>query len=482
MLFSYLSNKPDLSRYLAYKDFTNSKIAFSMLQLNEYSVTNEEPNQEIYINAEKLKSFLFKISQTNLAFYSTLKRISIHLHLITIYKDKNKMNSEYLTDIFVPILFNLQSASLITPVKQFIERLEFKRSFDFASQYEAIIKFYLSKLIRYMIDNCANVFNLKENYLKTQIKMIERSFEMNKINLNRLSVKLDNLKYSITIYIDDKRKEQSFQANIDSETTCMSVLESIPESSSKNMCIVEVLDCEKIRLLRLLPMDLKLIGNLSKWNSFNLCAKKCLVPVQQSESQTRLNLNNQCEKCEIVQLCKNCASSTCQESTHNKWKTCYLYIQNDSIKISKRYQDTDTIAFHQEDHIYQMNKLKLMCEMKMDDTLCYFGLYYQSEGQQASNNKNWTIPNEIKISEDECLTLYDKKTNNIYCVHFQQKQTALDYYKWFYERVHNVNCSGYVSLLEFNSVESTRKFFIWTTETSYSTSSIARMLKKIIKK
>ena len=478
-----------MSQHLAYKDFTNNKIAFSMLQLNEYSIKNEDLNQEIHINVEKLKKFLLKIFQTNLAFFSTLKRVSIHLHLISIYNGKNNMNSEYLTDLFVPLLFNLQQTSLITPVKQFIERLEFKRSFDFVSHYEAIITFYLFKLVRFMIDNCANVFNLKESYLKTQIKMIERSFELNKINLNRLSVKSDNLKYSITIYLEDKRREQSFQASIDSETTCMGVLQSISESSSSSssssksmsMSIVEVLDCEKIRLLRLLPLHLKLIGNLSKWNSFNLCAKQCLIPVQQTEPQTKIILTNHCEKCEIVQLCKNCASLTCQENSHKKWKTCYLYIQNDSIKISKRYQDADTITYHQEDSSSQMSKLKLMYEIKIDDMLCYFGLYYQSEGQLI-NSKNWTIPNEITISEDECLTFYDKKTNSIYCVHFKQKQTALDYYQWFYERLYNVNCSTYVTLLEFDSVESIRKFSIWTTETSYSTNSIARMLKKIIKK
>ena len=462
-----------------------------MLQLNEYKLTSDKPSPSTHINSEKLKSFLTKTSQTNSTFYSTLKRISIHLYLISIYNDKNKMNVEYLTDLFVPILFNMQQPGLAMPLKQFVDRLGFKQSFNCAFQCETIICFYLTKLIKFMIENCSSVFNLKESYLKTQIKMIERSFEMNKINLNRLSVY--NSKYSITIYFEEKRNEKFFQANIDSETTCMDVLKSICEppssSSPETMCIVEVLDSDKIRLQRLLPMNLKLISNLSKWNSFNLCAKQCKSNssnhTNQDESQlNKFNLNNLYEKCEIIQMCKNCGSASCQESSnHKKWKTCYLCIQNDMIKIYKRSQETDaSITSNQEDYSSQISKLKLVYEMKVEDMLCYFGLYYQSEGPM-NTTKNWTVPNEIPISEEECLTLYDKKTNNIYCVHYKQKRSALDYYKCFYERLHSVDCDEYMPVLDAASSQDTiRRLSIWTSETSYSTTSIARMLKKIIKK
>ena len=57
--------------------------------LSQRVMTTENLNK--LINLEKLKSFMYKQSQMNPIFYYTLRRIAIHINLISTYKDKNEI-------------------------------------------------------------------------------------------------------------------------------------------------------------------------------------------------------------------------------------------------------------------------------------------------------------------------------------------------------------------------------------------------------
>ena len=139
-----------------------------------------------------------------------------------------------------------------------------------------------------------------------------------------------------------------------------------------------------------------------------------------------------------------------------------LFGQNDSIKLFKR-SSTDT----------DLTKLKLLNELKLEDLLCYYGLYYQSNCEI-----NWTVQNEL-ITDDECLSLFDKRTSSLYCIHFKQKQTALILYNLLFEKFYSQNCCNYLSLFEFVNKRQCA-IYCANNESNYAT--ISRILKKIIKK
>lgn len=493
--------KNNLDKYSNKQDFANSKISFSALQKNEYQIETE---YEILINLEKFRNFLYKQSQTNATFYYTLRRIFIHLYLISKFKEINKMNEKYLAEIFSPLLFDIKSTpQLIISLRQSIEQLNFKETFDFTKyfMFENIFNFYFTQLTKCLIENCQFLFNLKENYLQTQLKIIERSFELNKMNrfslLNNIVEK--KIKYLITIYVENKKNEKSFQFSIDSDTTCQDILQL--NDFSRNFSLFEIFDCEQHKLIagkfysannsdsiclqRLLPLNLKLFEILSKWNKFYLCLKKDEEQIlDQSPESFEFD-----EKCEFILYCRNCgyfnnynnkSNDTLSEcnynSHHKKWKNTHLFIQNETIKIFKQRNQDESIMTQENN-----SKFKLIYEIQIEDLICYHGLYYNSSSEVCldTNKSGWVIPNEILISEDECLTFYDKKLNNVLCVHLKSKQSALKLYQIVYENAYHENFKNHIV---FTNDSSKSRLCKISTESNLSKNSISRMLRKIIRK
>ena len=104
------SIRQPLRDYLTSVDFNKNKISFSSLLQRKESTTTSEFDLNL-VNLEKLKTFLFKLSQTNSTFYYTLRRMAIHLYLISSYKEKNQMKEEYLSQLFAPVMFSTANLS-----------------------------------------------------------------------------------------------------------------------------------------------------------------------------------------------------------------------------------------------------------------------------------------------------------------------------------------------------------------------------------
>ena len=138
---------------------------------------------------------------------------------------------------------------------------------------------------------------------------------------------------------------------------------------------------------------------------------------------------------------------------------------------------------------------KLWHEIKQSDLLAYIGLSVSSDQENRSNislntsldlnasiDSNSLSVNELMINDEECLTLYDKRTGTVASIHFKSKIRAYDWYKKFFEngvQTRSWRISERDYLPDLDKTEP-RYFSIMATENSSNT--LTSMFRKIIKK
>lgn len=99
-------------------------------------------------------------------------------------------------------------------------------------------------------------------------------------------------------------------------------------------------------------------------------------------------------------------------------------------------------------------KTKISHEIKENDLLIYYGLFASmnqenllessaldlntSQTSELNSSKNGE---SIRISGEECLTLYDKRTGLVSCVHLKSKQSACEWYKKLFQLVYGRDSS-----------------------------------------
>ena len=421
--------------------------------LFDFNVVMAAKISQVQLNKlDDLKVLLDKQIHRNSVFYHTLKRVCIHLNLITHYTYKNDMNIDYLVDLFVTFLFDLSgytaknSSFLLDNFKLSHEKFSDKELYE-------ILRHLLDKLFVSMIENCQYLFNLKENFLKIQIEMIERSFDLKNMNKPQLcdpkhesNANIQN--FLLTIYMYDKKSGRSFQlSNVDCAFTCRQALmcakQEFKLDDSKYLSLFEVHDSDHGCMLeRPLSVNAVLMNELSSWTSFYLCVKYNMLEMQVNN----LDLLNAYEECEFLVYCEN-------SSMHKRWKTGYLSIQNNMLRVFKRnysrsveFRNSSSSNIQIEMHTLQSKSNKQLSEIKLEDLVCYLGVYstdlLKSDSNQSTRSMSMSLnnlANEIQINDQECLTLFDRKNKYIYCIHFQSRSNAFEWYKHLFGFVYESN-------------------------------------------
>jgi hypothetical protein len=398
---------------------------------------------QLDLNAFKLK---------NTIFYNCLKRICVHLNIIAHFKDTNQMDSKYLSDLFASLILH-------------------KHKTSFSSSFTCVLK--------YLIENCSHVFDLKDDYLNLQYDIVEKSFAL-KHKSDIISMKQLKSSYLTTIYLNRKNSDKSFQISIEDETMCEDVLKMAKNKfdlcDSKYWCLFEVVDREHtlnstqkspMLLERLLPINYKLIDGLSNWTTFVLVVKCNYIQIEIEKAfLLQDNFSNSLsfvDDCEMLVLCKNCAYLTRTSGIvssnqpngrcdfHRKWKNSAFSVQNAYIRIHKRTKTNKSLFLNELDN----SKSKPIYESKIEDCIFYYGLYDSFEVSKKSimsyseSIDDLTFLTKLltnvispssdpfsastsspsnSVNKENCLTFYDLKSNLIFLINLNDKTKALGRY------------------------------------------------------
>ena len=272
-------------------------------------------------------------------FQQTFKRICIHLNIVLHFHSYNHINVYDLITLFSSILLN-----------------------------GAETTFDLERVLKDCTENCTQFFALKSDYLHIQYKMAEKSIKLKELT-ERMSTcqLLPESKFLLTIYLFHKHSEQSFQLNVDSSFTCKDVL--MMARSEFNLCeskywsLFEVFDSEQHKMLnesnssslsnailleRLMPVSARLMGTLSKWNSFNLVVKTNFIQIDLEKFfltgdsfQCPLSFRDDCESLIICESCgfyrnANKVAACSHETSHKKWIKSFVHVHNANVVLSKK--------------------------------------------------------------------------------------------------------------------------------------------------
>lgn len=396
------------------------------------------------IVAKVLKAFFYKHIRSfhsdstyfdqnkNSVFYSTIKRVALHLNYVSHYHFLNQMSKDYLCSYFKNLIFT-------------------NKKFD---------------IMKFLVDNCEDYFDLAEGYMQNQLTIFDRVIKLKTVQKRNLDT---NAKFLVTIYLFHKNSEQSFQIQIDSNFTCKDVLlrarDEFSLFESKYWCLFEVFDPDQhfsingigrsnleFQLERIIPSKAKLIESMSNWSSFNLVVKYNSIQIEMerfyvtNESNlTSLSFLDQIECLVLCELCGNFRTSfqfrqstnTCSNS-HKKWKNYYLSVRNANLKIVEFKANVE--------ENFDFESAKIFYEEKIENCLLYYGLY---AGQFAASNDLTTNSDEdisgsrlfssmtklfasnnaeISINEEECLTIFDKNQKLIFVINLASKESALTRY------------------------------------------------------
>lgn len=290
-----------------------------------------------------LKKFLQKQAYQNPVFHSILKRFCIHFNLLANYTYKNAMDAEYLANFLLSIMFDLRS--FIDNNSLFVlDKFKLGASVLDTDQVYVIAKRLLTDLIIAMTDKCTNLFGLKENYLKIQIEMIEKSIDFREEKLE-VAKSVDNLLLTIC-YAGETDGEKSFQLNATSSCTVGEALEKAKLEfgleESKYLSLFEVHAENRRKVERALAVNDLLINSLSRWSLFQLCVKFNYVEVELEKLVSDPMLRDFYEECEVLIMCQGCGDyqennkgQCSSRSIHKRWRKSYISIQNNAVKIFK---------------------------------------------------------------------------------------------------------------------------------------------------
>lgn len=298
------------------------------------------------LNEANLTMFLQKQIHHNPVFYCTLRRMCIHLNLLTHYTYKNDMHILYLADFLTSLIFDLENymKKNFHSVLNKIGLNEGDFSYEKALK---IVRYLVTGLLATMIENCVSIFGLKSNYLKIQIEMIETSFDVKSIKsklVEATDLRQSDQTFLITIFYNEIDSGQSFQLNADRSYTCEQALMRAKSefgfTESKYLSLFEVSVENEGLLERPLAVDEMLIECLSSWTSFNLCVRNNIIDIELEKIGGGMTVRNFYEECEVMVLCRGCGSfldsrkvNQCNSTVHRKWKKCYLLIQGNLVKI-----------------------------------------------------------------------------------------------------------------------------------------------------
>lgn len=367
----------------------------------------------------------------NSVFYSTIKRIAIHINLVSYYHFLNQVSKDSMCQFFQNLIF-------------------------------ANKKF---EILKFLVDNCQDYFHLEEGFLESQLAILNKVIKLKTVPKRNLDT---NAKFLITIYLFHKNSEQSFQIQIDSKFTCKNALLRAQDEfkffESKYWCLFEVFDPEQHLnvngnfetnldglLERVIPSKAVLVEYISNWSSFNFVVKCNSIQIEIERFYVTNELNfaamSFVDKIQSLVLCELCGnfrtsfhtkqSSNCCNSSHKKWKNCYLSVRNAVLKIVEM-KNNDEQAF-------DFESAKVVYEEKIENCLFYYGLYGNNyltdmnmsnsfddiSGSKLFSSKSKLLEKivpEISISDEEFLTLFDKKKKLLHVIHLSDKELALTRY------------------------------------------------------
>ncbi|CAM6000914.1 unnamed protein product [Sphagnum balticum] len=306
--------------------------------------------------AERVKRILRAQSKQNSVYFNLLKRVCMHLHLIAQFKKLNEMDSCYLANIFSTFLFYLDSSQHMDG-RHHRRRKPNNDAAMKALNYTPDLlnqlkneKLFFIIFLEALTDNFGIMFDVKQDYLAMQTKMIEKSIYLkNLLNqqstaqqqpTNEFSFTTRNLsssnddqkssKFLLNIYLFSKKLERSFLVNVNGRTKCRDILElaklEFKLDESKYWCLFEVFDNEQLNLTggngncvdgstnssnsmlveRILPVNCNLIETISTWATFYLCIKSNHVQIELEKSyltsQSQSNITNDYNAIDICEF------------------------------------------------------------------------------------------------------------------------------------------------------------------------------------
>ena len=324
---------------------------------------------------DKILNILKQQAAQTPCFYHVLKRLCLHLFLISKFTSKNQLTSIALSTLFAPFLFSTLSVS---PGKHKDLDLTVERTF-------------FVHLLDHLVQNFTNLFQVSDDFIQVQFKMIEKSIYLKNLNkstiskFNTFSLETQtsvepSTKFLITIFLFDKNSEQSFQANVDAKFKCKSVLEMAKKEfkldESKYWCLFEVLDHEHLSLKnnnsmssldlsstsaldisttedpqpttlleRLLPVNASLLDSLSTWATFYLCVKCNHIQIDIEKSfitSTNLNMNDYnvykaIDECEFLSNSSDKSTSPNDSPVSRRHRGSESSVESGNNRSSHRY-------------------------------------------------------------------------------------------------------------------------------------------------
>ncbi len=290
-----------------YLQATSETIVFCLRRFfkNYINKKHSEFFRKAFFKKKDLKIYLNKMARTSPTFYHTLKRLCIHMNLVSQYSYKNDMSTLSLANFISSFLFNLNNDKEIKEVNSLLETL---------------------------IKNCTEFFNLESTYLKKQLDIIEKYLDFKRLKL----VENCTDKFLVTVFYEEK----SCQLKILKDTTCKEVMVQAKEvlgiGEAKYLNLFEVLcrskTADEFLMERPLTDDARLIMSLAKWESFDLRVKMNSVQMEceRTELDGVFRMEHLCEECEMtVGICGEAMSR------QTKWKKRFLGVEDGIVKIFK---------------------------------------------------------------------------------------------------------------------------------------------------
>ena len=264
--------------------------------------------------------------------FQILKRLVIHLSLISKYEHLNKHSLLYLINLFESLIPDGKSLALNSYFK-----------------------------------NLHANFDLSENFFQNQYKIIDKLLTMKTTSsLSLLKNRFNFRNYLIRVYyLNDAHSSPFFQVSIDSSVKVADLLARAKEEFKidDEYCLFEVIDRQKCTgdtdtlLERLLPVNSLVLDTLANWNAFYYAVKKNYI---QSDEE----------------LTTNSFFDTCYVFVGRKWQSSYISVQNANIRLFSKLK-------HKHDfEEFNLQNSRLMFEVNMKNCLVYYGMLFEPMGKQ----------------------------------------------------------------------------------------------------
>lgn len=363
--------------------------------------------------------------------FQIIKRLAIHLSLISKYEYLNKHSLMYLVKLFEGLILG-------RPQNGFSLNLD---------SY---------------VNNCQTMFELSNDFFQYQYNIVDKLISLkNSKTTSFLKNKFKFKNYLIRVYLNDKSSTQSFQILIDSKVKAGDLLlQAKQEFKIENLnefSLFEVIDSQQTDSLleRILPVNSFLINTLSNWNSFYYAIK---FNYMRPETKGEWTVTSFFDACYTIGACEQCLKSSNSNCCNRKWKSSYITVQNANIKLFSKLKNK------QDFEEFNLSNSRLILDLNIEDSLVYYGMYENDYLKNlntvqinsddlngkllGSVSKIFSTQHQIKETTDQfifnkehCLTLYDLNNNSINLICFNSKQkTFIRYFNLFKLAYFSDNC------------------------------------------